>query len=199
MEPTPPIGDILRAIREVEANLDRRIERVQGALMIMWGVLVAVIAGFYQLVVLDPGPFVRALGVVGVNWVWLALVAAGYATSVVAGARTARLTDDPRVRRAALRDFVPAVVSAAIAAGLVIAGRHDLIGGALLVGFAATTWLRARRSAVRTAALVVAAVCAVAGVALLVRPVGWSWAACGVLFGGGLILLGRLRMARATG
>jgi len=193
----PEIDDILTAIREVEKSLDHRIERVQGALMVMWGVVAALIALFYQAVVLDPRPFVDAIGVFGVSWAWVLFVGAGYAISIVAGARVGRLEGAERTRREALRDALPGAVSSLIAFVLVLVGRPNLIAGALLLGFGATCYLRTRKLRVRGASLAVAAACALAGIALLARPFAWQWLVCAILFGGGLMLLGWLRMARA--
>ena len=194
------LGDILTAIREVEESLDRRADRVGGALMMTWGVIVALVAAFYQLVAWNPAPYVRALGPF-LPWVWVAPVAVGYAAGVLVGVRHAARSRDPEDRRQALLDFLPALTSTVLAAGLVLVGREDLIAGALLVGLSASVLLRCRaaRPSPRflQVAWLAAGVSALAGVAFLVRPVPWAWWVTGVLLGGTLLVLGRMRMASA--
>ena len=190
------LGDILDAIREVETSLDRRADRAGGALMVMWGVIVALIAAFYQVVTWSPEPYQRALGPL-LPWAWVAPVAVGYAAGALVGVRVAARAEDPAERRRAAADFAPALVSTAIAAALVLAGRHGLIPGALLVGFGVTLLLRCLgqlKPRLLRAAWAAAAVCAVAGVALLVRPFDGAWWVMGVVFGGSVVLLGWLRM-----
>lgn len=191
------LGDILTAIREVEQSLDRRADRVGGALMITWGVIVALIAGFYQLVAWNHDAYHRAFGPF-LPWMWVAPVAVGYAAGVLVGVRTSGRAAEAEARRQALLDFAPALVSTVIAGALVVAQREFLIPGALLVGFGASLLLRCRASAAPLAYLraawMAAGVCILAGIAFLVQPVGWAWWVMGVVFGGSLLLLGRLRM-----
>jgi hypothetical protein len=190
------LGDILNAIREVEASLDRRSQRVQGALMVMWGAIVFLISAFYQLVTWNPAPYVAAFGPL-LGWAWAAPVAVGYAVGVVVGVRASRVLRDPAPRRDVWLNALPALVSSAIAAGFVLLGRPQYIAGALLLGYAATVALGSRggRGPMRTLSLVASGVCAVGGLALVLRPVSWQWIVAGVLMGGTLLALGRLRMA----
>lgn len=193
------LSDIIRAIRDVDASLERRLERAQGATMVMWGVVTFVISLFYQLVAWNPEPYRAAFGAL-LPWVWAAPVAAGYAASALTGARIASSAGASAKARAAMADFLPVAVSAALAAGLVLAQHTERIAGALLVGFALTLWLRcvrAPRGPFRSGALGVAAICTVAGAALAVWPLPWSWLASGVLYGGALAFLGRWRMTLA--
>lgn len=197
----PGLGDILTAIREVEESLDRRANRVGGALMVMWGIIAALVAMFYQLVMLNPEPYEHVLGPF-LPWAWVAPVSVGYAAGALVGARLLAATHETGHRRQTLLDFVPAVTSTAIAAALTLAGRFDLIPGALLAGFSVSLALRCRAAERASpeflrAAYGASAVCAVAGVAFLALPVVWAWWVTGALFGGSLVLLGRMRMSAA--
>ncbi|MEA3200261.1 MAG: hypothetical protein QOE90_1689 [Thermoplasmata archaeon] len=186
---------ILEAIREVETSLACRASRQGGALMVMGGVIAALIAAFYQLVVWNPAPYRAALGPL-LGWAWLAPMAVGYAAGIVAGVRLQRAGGS---RREAILDASPGVLSGLIAALLSATGAWTHIPGALLVGFGVSLALRVRhaRPLMRTPSWALAALSAVAGLALLVAPVAWSWLVMGLLVGGSLVALGRLRMALA--
>lgn len=192
------LGEILTAIREVEASLDRRAERVGGAIMVMWGVIVALIAGFYQLAAWNES-YQDALGPL-FQWAWVGPVAVGYAAGALINVRMLGRAGDAPARRQAFFDLVPAVASSAIAVALVVTERHDLIPGALLVGFSVSLFLRCRGATRAPARFLRAgrwasAVCALVGVALLAWPIGGAWWIMGVVFGGSLLLLGTLRMS----
>lgn len=194
------LGPILEAIREVEESLACRANRQGGALMILWGVIAALIAAFYQAVVWNPAPYHAALGPL-LPWVWLAPMAVGYVAAVLAGLRMRREDADPAAARERLLDVAPGIVAGVTAGALSALGLFALIPGALLVGFALSLALRVRRAQprMRSPSWGFAGLALVAGVALLVAPVSWSWLVMGALIGGSLVVLGRLRMRLAAG
>src|SRR6202022_1881204 len=97
------LTDILQAIREVEANLDRRVARTGGALLVMWGVISVLIGAFYQLVAWNEAPYAAALGPL-LGWAWLAPLSIGYAVWAVVSARTASAQPAKRTWRGAALD-----------------------------------------------------------------------------------------------
>jgi hypothetical protein len=190
------IGEILDAIRQVEHRLDRRSDRVGGAILLMWGVITVLIAAFYQLVTWNPGLYHAALGPL-LGWMWVGPVAVGYAVSVLVGVRSGS-AQTRRASREWMLDTIPSLVTSMIAVVLVLIDRSAQIAGALLVGFSLSLALRCRRSTgtFRTVAWVAVLLNAIVGVALLARPVDWQWLVMGLVFGGSLFALGRVRMMR---
>lgn len=190
------LGAILRTIREVETNLERRHARAEGTLLMIWGLVGAVIFAFYQLVELDHEAYHRAFGPL-VSWMWVLPMALGYAASAVVGARLGRLGADEERKRRFRNGLVPGLIVAALVTVLVVTERYSFVyGGVTLVSGLAPAffWWRAPPSAVRTASLVVGGAMALVGVVLLLF--GDALYASGVAaltFLVGYLLLGTVR------
>lgn len=196
--PKDELTDILRAIREVEANLDHRAERAGGAVMVTWGVAVAAIFVFYHVVYLNPDPWVAALGGF-LGWVWLGPVAAAYVASLVAGARAGRLARNDEHKRAWRRSLLLGSVPSAVAAGLVLLGEGARIPGAIVLWLPAACFVASfhGRGAVKPAARALSVISLVLGVALLGWPTPWSSLAAAAVYGIGLVGLGTAQYAAA--
>lgn len=192
------LDDILRAIREVDANLDRRAERAAGAVMVTWGIAAASIFAFYHVVALNPDPYVDALGGV-LNWVWLGPIALAYVASIVAGARAGRLARSEEQQRAWKRSLLVGSVPTLVAAALVLADESDRIPGAILLWLPAVCIVVATRArgAPRVGARALAVIAGALGLLLLAWPTEWSSLVAAVVYGAGLAGLGTLQYASA--
>ncbi|HVM44356.1 MAG TPA: hypothetical protein VM582_00370 [Candidatus Thermoplasmatota archaeon] len=187
---------ILRTIREVETSLERRSARAEGALLMIWGLVGAVIFAFYQLVVWNHDPYHAALGP-WLNWMWVLPMAVGYVASGLVGARLGRMGADAERRRRVRAGLVPAAVIAVLAAALVLTGSYDFIyGGVTLVAGLSSAFFawRAPPGAVRAVGLAVGGALAALGV-LLLATAGATWApgAASLGFLVGYLLLGTVR------
>lgn len=196
--PRDDLDDILQAIREVDANLDRRAERAAGAVMVTWGIAAAAIFAFYHVVALNPDPYVDALGA-ALHWVWLGPIALAYAASMLAGARAGRLSRSVEQKRAWKRSLLIGSVPTAVATALVLAGESDRIPGAILLWLPAACYFVAvrGRGAPRVGARALAVIASALGVLLIAWPTPWSSLVAAVVYGAGLAGLGTLQYASA--
>ena len=183
---------ILRTIREVETSLDRRYARADGALIMVWGLVGALIFAFYQLVDLRPAPYHAALGP-ALPWVWLGPVAAGYVATAVVGARLGAMAPDRK------RDFrmglIPGAIVSLVAVALLLADRGEYVSGALTLAAGATTLVlcRRRERAFSRVGAAVGAAQIVVGIALVAWPTAWASGIAAAAFGIGFVALGTVR------
>lgn len=192
------LGDILRAIREVESNLEHRAERAGGAVMVTWGVAVAAIFLFYHVVDLNPDPWVAAMGPF-LAWAWLVPVAGAYVASLAAGARAGRLARSAEQQRAWRRSLLLGTVPSAVAAALVAFGQGERIPGAVLLWLPAACYFASvyGRGAVKPASRALSVVAGALGILLIAWPASWSSLAAAAVYGIGLAGLGTLQYATA--
>ncbi len=90
--------EIVKAIREVEATIDRRAVRTLAAVLMFWGVLTTGIYFFYWNFCMEPGLYDSLFhGFTGLLWVFP--VALGYVITALASARVGRLRTSPQESR----------------------------------------------------------------------------------------------------
>lgn len=191
----PELDAILQTIREVEVSLERRAARAQGSLILIWGLVSAVIFGFYQLVESNPAPYRNAFGA-WLGWLWIVPLALGYVASAVVGARLGRMGADAHRQRDFRRTLLPGLAIGALAATLVVTGTTDLIAGGatLLAGvfFLAFAWPPGATPVSRVCWWIGVPLIAL-GAWMLVFPQPWSSGAAAVAFAVGFGILGTVK------
>lgn len=189
------LDGILHALREVEASLDRRVARAEGANLMVWGLVGASIFAFYQLATWNHAPYHAALGPL-LPWVWVGPVLAGYVLTAVVGARLGRAASDPAVRRDLRLGLVPGALATLLATALVLTERYEYVYGGVTAVVGATTLafcVPAPRTRFRGWALASGAGMLLVGLALLARPVDWAGLVAALAFVVGLVGLGTVR------
>lgn len=186
---------ILHTLREVEASLDRRVARAEGANLMVWGLVGASIFAFYQVVEWNHAPWSAALGPL-LAWVWLGPILAGYVLTAIVGARLGRVTRDPAVRRDLRMGLVPGALATLLAAALVLTERYEYVyGGVTAVVGAATLAFSvpAPRTPFRRWALASGAGMLLVGLTLAARPIELAGLVAALAFLVGLVGLGTVR------
>lgn len=186
---------ILHTLREVEASLDRRVARAEGANLMVWGLVGASIFAFYQLATWNHEPYSAALGPL-LSWVWLGPILAGYVLTAVVGARLGRVTRDPAVRRDLRLSLVPGALATLLAATLVLTERYEYVYGGVTAVVGATTLAfsaPAPPTRFRGWALASGAGMLLVGLVLLAWPTDWAGLVAALAFLVGLVGLGTVR------
>ena len=186
---------ILTTLREVEASLDRRVARAEGANLMVWGFAAASIFAFYQLVRWNPAPYDAALGA-ALPWAWVGPIVLGYVLTAIVGARLGPARSDPAVRRGLRLGLLPGALATLLAAGLVLTQRYEYVYGGVTALVGATTLAfcaGSPPSRFRAWALASGIGMLLAGLALLARPVEWAGLTAALAFLVGLVGLGTVR------
>lgn len=196
----PDLDAILDTLREVEASLERRVARAQGALLMVWGFVGASIFAFYQLVLWNHDAFIAVIGHRAIDWLWVGPIALGYVLTAILGARLGRATRDADVRRGFRRSMLPALLATALAATLVVTQRYQYIFGGITLVCGLTSlafsW-GGPASRFRPWALASGGMMAIVGAALLVWPDDRAPLVAAVAFLVGLVGLGTVRYRSA--
>lgn len=194
---TRPAGDldaILSTLREVEASLDRRVARAEGAVLMVWGLVGAAIFAFYQLVLWNHEPYEAALGPL-LPWVWAGPIAVGYVLTAAIGARLGRATSEGG-REALRRGILPGALATLLATVLVLTEAYEYVYGGITALCGATTLafcLPAPRSAFRAWGLASGLGMLAVGLGLVLWPTAWAGLAASLAFLVGLVGLGTVR------
>lgn len=186
---------ILGTLREVEASLDRRVARAEGANLMVWGLVGASIFAFYQLATWNHAAYHAALGPL-LPWVWVGPIAVGYVLTAVLGARLGRASSDAAARRGLRLGLIPAALATLLATVLVLTERYEYVYGGITALCGATTLAfcaPAPRSAFRAWALASGGGMLLAGAALVLWPNDWAGLLAAVAFLVGLVGLGTVR------
>lgn len=158
---------ILRTLREVEINLERRYARAEGTLLMIWGLVGASIFAFYQLVTLDHDRYHAALGP-ALNWAWILPMSLGYVASAILGARLGRIGPHPERQRRLRRGAIPGILIAILVTTLIITQRyHYIFGGVVTIAGIALVALAHPRSPTRTLSTTLGATMTALGLTLL--------------------------------
>src|SRR5438067_1606679 len=141
---------MLQAASEIDAVLERRVDHIMGALQIARALLLACIFAFYQLVAWDPAPYVARLGGF-LAWVWVVPALVMRVIDVLLTARVERAVRAAGRELGVRQWWIPPLAAALAAGALELAGRPELVPGAVLAAFGvAMTVQGERRGGTRT-------------------------------------------------
>lgn len=188
---------ILGAIREVEANLDRRDARAYGAVLVMWGVVAAACFAF-SWTVGRGAAHERTLGHLFLMWYWLVPVAVALVVTLFVGARRWRASDN-RWNARVLRLLAAGVATVALTAAAVAVNAWWYVAATWLafvgVVFVLPGWDDG--PILRNVRHVLAAALLLAGAAIVLWKPAWSYLAAAAALLVGLGGLGLAKYVRA--
>lgn len=188
------LDSILDTLREVQASLDRRVARAEGALLMVWGLVGAAIFAFYQLVHWNHAPYEAALGPF-LPWIWTAPIALGYVLSGVIGARLGQARPHG-TRHGLLASAIPGLLATLLASLLVLTQRYEYTYGGITALVGATTIAFALANPptpLRPWSLASGGGMVAAGAALMIWTGPWAGAYAALAFLVGLVGLGTVR------
>ncbi len=189
------LKEILGAIREVEASLERRRGRTFGAVMIMWGLIAGAIFAFYQVIHLDKEHYETTVGP-SLPWLWVIPCAVGTIVTLFIGARVGRLTHGEGERRVLYRLIFLMAVPAAATVWLIAArDSFDYLPGIWVLFLAVVVQIfpRPKRAMLLWPRHALSFLALAAAIALLVHPFHWGDGVAAFFFGIGQVGIGFLK------